>query len=248
MKDFIILSFLIISCIHLGFTQNYKIEYKASIVGFDINSESGRKLSKPQKSFIQNLNRKNEKLSELITIRVISNSDSYVMTYKDIMLMDGLKDSDLKLAKISISNFPTIYYVNDKSLGFPSMFNDVVVESISENYFKWKITKVSKSILGYKCLKAIPVINEGLKRPDKSYIPNQVWFAPELNIKASPGVFADLPGAILEYDTGRALIKAISVNQSNQEIDELSLENYKILSYNEFNEKIRNRSNRMFNN
>lgn len=248
MKDFIILSFLIISCIHLGFTQNYIIEYKASIVSFELNSELGRKLSKPQKTFIQNLNRKNEKLSELITLRVISNSDSYLMTYKDIMLIDGLKDSDLKLAKTSISNFPKIFYFDNKSIGFPSMFNDFVVESISDDYFKWKITKDSKNILGYKCLKAIPVINEDFKVPDKSYIPDEVWFTPELNFRASPAVFADVPGAILEYNTGRALIKAISVNQSNQEIDELSLDNYEILRYNEFNERIRERSNKMFNN
>lgn len=248
MKDFIILSLLIISCIHLGFTQNYKIEYKASIVGYTLNSESGRKLSKPQRSFIQNLNRKNEILSELLTIEVTSNLDTYVMTYKDVMLIDGLKDSDLTIAKLSISNFLKIYYVDDKSFGFSSMFNDVLVESISENYFKWKISQESKKILGYKCLKAIPVINEGFKVPDKSYIPDEIWFTPELNFKASPAVFADVPGAILEYNTGRALIKAISVNQSNQEIGKLSLDNYEIVSYNEFNEKIRNRSNRMFNN
>lgn len=102
--------------------------------------------------------------------------------------------------------------------------------------------------MGYKCFKAVSVINEGYKLPDRVFIPEEVWFAPELNFIASPGVFGDVPGAILEYKTGRALIKAISVNQSNQEIDELSLDNYEILSYNEFNEKIRNRSNRMFNN
>lgn len=248
MKDFIILSLLIISCIHLGYTQNYKIEYKASIVGFDLNTEQGKKLGKSQKVFIRNLNTKNEKLSELITIEVISNSNSYVMTYSNVMLIDGLNHTDLSTANADISAFPEIYNEDGVSFGFSNSFDDVVVKSIPGDYFNWEITKVSKTILGYKCFKAIPNIKEGFKLPDRVFIPEEVWFAPELNFIASPGVFGDLPGAILEYKTGRALIKAISVRSVDDEIYKPDLDDYEILNYEEYNNKIRDRSNRMFNN
>ena len=248
MKNFIILSFLIISCIHLGFTQNYKIEYKASIVNFNLNTEKGKKLGKTQKAFVRNLNRKNEKLSKLITVEVISNSNSYLMTFNDVMLINGLSSSDLKSAKSAISAFPFIYNNNGVSFGFPSSFDDLVIKSISDDFFKWKIMKDTKNILEYKCFKAVPVINEGHKLPDRVFIPDEVWFAPELSFKASPGVFGDVPGAILEYNTGRSRIKAISVNQTDREVKELVLEDYEIISYKTYNKRIRERSNRMFNN
>ncbi|SDG92171.1 GLPGLI family protein [Psychroflexus sediminis] len=244
------ISFIVsfVFCLQLCFAQNYKIEYKASIVGFDLNTEQGEKLGKTQKAFVRNLNRKNEKLSELITIEVISNSDSYMISFSDVMLIDGLNGSDLKTAKYGISAFPRIYNRDGVSFGFSSSFDDVAVKSISKGYFNWEITKVSKTILGYKCFKAVSVINEGYKLPDRVFIPEEVWFAPELNFIASPGVFGDVPGAILEYKTGRALIKAISVNQTDREVKELVLEDYETISYKTYNERIRERSNKMFNN
>jgi len=72
---------------------------------------------------------------------------------------------------------------------------------------KWKLTGGQKTILGYVCQEA--VIEDSLGSI-------KVWFTPQINLPAGPGVFNGFPGMVLgiEADNGNLILMATQIDLS----------------------------------
>ena len=64
---------------------------------------------------------------------------------------------------------------------------------------QWKLTGEQKTILGYKCQKA--VLQDTSRKVE-------AWYTPQIPVSIGPGEFADLPGMILELSNGQRSIVA----------------------------------------
>lgn len=246
MKNHFIIIVLLFNLV--SYAQSYQIEYQAKVEGYDLDTKKGRELSSSVRTYLLNTNQKMQQISEVLVIKVVSESDKYHLSYPNIMMKDGLSDFDLTSTQSWISIFPEIYYEDNTSYGISKSYSDWVVKSKSQQYFKWDLTSETKSILGFKCYRAVPIMKDGLKKPDNAYIPEEVWFAPELNFRAAPALFADVPGAILEYNTNSAKIKAISVNQVDKKVKRPNFRKYEIIDYKTFNKRVREESQKFIGN
>ncbi|UAB85391.1 GLPGLI family protein [Zunongwangia sp. SCSIO 43204] len=93
--------------------------------------------------------------------------------------------------------------------------NDYLVK-IPTGKYEWKLTKESKTILGYNCFKAVCTIkmdhpmgkNQG-KSIDVSF---EAYYAPSLSFSFGPAAFNGLPGLILEASEGSVTYKAVSID------------------------------------
>lgn len=246
MKKYLILFSLL--CVLTNYAQSYQIEYRAEVEGYDLNTKEGRELSPSVRTYLLNTNQKMQQISEVLVIKVVSESDKYHLSYSDLMMKDGLSDFDLTSTQSWISVFSEVYYEDNTSYGISKSYGDWMVKSKSQQYFKWDLTSETKTILGFKCYRAVPVMKDGLKKPDRTYIPEEVWFAPELNFRAAPALFADVPGAILEYNTKSAKIKAISVDQVDKKVKRPNFSKYEIFDYKTFNKRFSEESKKLMGN
>ncbi len=235
MKYYVII--LVLAFVQITCSQNYELIYKADLKPYKGASDSKNNLSAAQQAFINQINKKNALMSDALKIKVIANpqENSYQLRFNSLMPIDGLTQNDLMFAMKDISAFAKIDYHNSTAYGYSIILDSLVVASKSQAYFDWEITKDQKIILGKMCYKARPKLKKGLGRSiTNGYIPEEVWFAPVLNFRASPAVFADLPGAILEYKTSRATIRAISVKEVTKNLEFEPLDTYKIVNYKQF--------------
>lgn len=240
--------FALLFSINLTQGQNYLIKFKADIKLYDLTGQNSKNLSNSQKIYLKSINKKNKYLSDALTLNVITNNAEYFLYYDDILLKDKISSSDLKTSKLTISSFPEILHKDDVSYGFSATLDSVLVRANYSDYYEWKIDNQVKQILGYKCYKAIPILKDDLKMPDGTFIPSEVWFTPDLNLKGSPGMFTGLPGLILEYKTSNALISAKSIEETDKKIKIIDLSCYKTYSYNHYNEQIRKYYKKLRNN
>jgi GLPGLI family protein len=204
-----------------------------------MNSDKAKKLSKTHIEYFKNINSKNKFFSDFLRINVHCDNDNCRLYYDDLLLKDGFSDGDLKNAMLNISVFTEINQFKNMSYGKSKTLKNVLVKAEYQNYLDWEISKEKKEILGYTCYKAIPVLKKNVRKPDGTFIPNEVWFTPDLNIKASPGMFSGLPGAILEYQTDISTIKAIQLKETKKHLVLFEIDDYKTYTYERYNLEIK---------
>lgn len=160
--------------------------------------------------------KKYNQISQFLKMHTISNGNAYHTSFNKIMESDEYDSTTLSSVKLLVAKFYPIYYNNGTSLAHNLLFSDRIVEVNNEEYLTWEIQNETKNILGFKCFKAIPKLKPDKKEVKSSFMPLHVWFSPSLNFKASPSVFGNLPGAVLELENHNSTLKAIQVEETKE--------------------------------
>ncbi|MBZ9779251.1 GLPGLI family protein [Psychroflexus sp. CAK8W] len=196
----------------LGYTQNYRITYEFEIP----HPEFPEKTEDYLKQHFTKEYKKYNQISEFLKMHTISDGNAYYTSFNKIMESDEYDSTTLSSVKLLVASVYPIYYNNGTSLAHNLLFSDRVVEVDNEDYLTWEILNETKTILGFKCFKALPILNPNKPNIKSSFMPVHVWFAPGLNFKASPSVFGDLPGAVLELENHNSTLRAIEVQETKE--------------------------------
>jgi GLPGLI family protein len=212
--------------------QNQKLEltYIFNVVDFskslDINNQYKSYFSEKIKNY--NL------LSNYLSIEVISNKTDYIVKFDDILGTDNFTNSEITALKSLILPFSPIYIKENQIYAQNNLVENVLISFTEDKILKWKITSERKKILNYDCYKAIPIeVNDSFKN-NLSLVPEEIWFSPELNFKASPSLFSNVPGVILEMKYKNFNLKVHKVTFSNKNLEYINMESFKLISYAEF--------------
>lgn len=195
-----------------SYSQNFKITYEYEIPPPDFPEKTEKYLVD---HFTKEKKRYNQ-ISEFLNVVTISNGETYYTTFNKLMESDQFDATSLTSAKLLVTSVYPIYYDRGTSLANNLLFSDRVVEVDNEDYLTWEILNETKTILGFKCFKALPKLNPNKPNIKSSFMPVHVWFAPGLNFKASPSVFGDLPGAVLELENHNSTLRAIEVQETKE--------------------------------
>lgn len=195
----------------ISYSQNFKITYEFEIPPPEFPEKTEAYL---KQHFTKEYKRYNQ-ISKFLRFYTVSDGDTYYTAFNKMMESDEYDYTSLVSVKLLVASVYPIYYNNGTSLANNLQFSDRIVEVINEEYLTWKILNETKTILGFKCFKAIPEINPKKEDVKSSFMPEYVWFAPSLNFKASPSVFGDLPGAVLELGNRNSKITAVKVEETS---------------------------------
>jgi GLPGLI family protein len=229
-------TFLIYICCLVSYSQNLKVTYEFEIPLPDFPEKTEDYL---KQHFTKEYKKYNQ-ISRFLKLYTISDGDSYYTTFNKIMESDQFDSMSLASTKILIASVYPIYYNNGTSLANNLLFSDRIVEVKNEQYLTWEIQNKTKTILGFKCFKAIPKLKPNKKEIKSSFMPLHVWFAPSLNFKASPSVFGDLPGAVLELENQNSILKAIQVEETKEKPQVIKLRSgQESTTYEALNERVK---------
>jgi GLPGLI family protein len=187
----------------------------------------------PLKSYFSDKIKTYNHLSEFLFIKVHSKDSKYNVFFDDILLPENIPSSELVAIKSLILPFSPIYYIDKQYYTQNTIINDIIKFDEKE-ILEWQILDETKNILGYECIKAQPINVNPLYKENLSLIPSFVWFCPELNFKASPSLFSNLPGAILEINYTNFSIYVNNIQLSNENLFTIDLSKRKILNYKQF--------------
>ncbi|MGO2103605.1 MAG: GLPGLI family protein [Psychroflexus halocasei] len=189
--------------------QNHEITYTYKVEEFGAMEGVEKYIVDHFKKEVKKYN----KMAEFLKLKTISSGETYSTRFNKMMQSDEYTSTDLMSVKTLVSSVQPIYYDKGTSLAYNSAISSVVIEVINKDYVTWEIQNETKNILGIQCYKATPQ-NKNAKA---KLVPEYVWFAPSLNFKASPSVFGNLPGAVLEAKKHNALITAVEIKETNKE-------------------------------
>lgn len=140
------------------------------------------------------------KLNE-IRYRLDFNNNKSIFILEDFLVNDKEKNNFfLKSAKLLAGE--EIYYtdlVNNKVLIQQEFLGDLFLVEQSLDV-DWKMTKETKMIENFRCIKAETVVKKGKTYTEDIIV--SAWFAPELTIAFGPKGYGGLPGLILELSFG----------------------------------------------
>lgn len=137
----------------------------------------------------------------------------YVLSDEDLNELNDARYMSFNLSS-TLAASSNKYYIDLNSNGrfFKAKNMQMEYELIYFEQPKWKIFEETKSILGYKCKKALKV--DSYK--SKTY----VWFTEEIPYGFGPKTFFGLPGLILEIEKGNNVFvaKKIEINPKDIKI------------------------------
>ncbi|SHE48255.1 GLPGLI family protein [Psychroflexus salarius] len=226
----IFLSILCLLCLNISIAQNYKITYQFKFDKLEYPEETEAYI----KQYFEEGLKKQQQISKTLRLILVSDGKRYYASFNQQMLSDNFRFDDVLSTKVAVSPIYPIYYNEAISLAKNVVNPDKLVKVINDKYLTWQITKETKIIEGYKCFKAVPDLKTKKQFNKSVFIPNYVWFSPELNFKASPSVFGDLPGAVLELKHSTAQIKAAKIEQTDETVQVIQLrKNQSLTTYEE---------------
>lgn len=193
------LTYILIS-IFFNFTLS---QNKNGIIEYSFTFENIKDSLKSKKNsdFINNISI----ASDQIKLELIFNSKESIFKRKEIMIPDNLNKTFFGIAQMLACSGE--YY--QKRLDSIQQITKVngQLYLVNLNKQKWKITKETKKINNYNCIKATTEI---LNRNGKANT-FVAWFAPEIPAPYGPRGFGGLPGLILELDLNVLIYKAKKV-------------------------------------
>lgn len=133
------------------------------------------------------------------------------------------KDRDNIKFKMALLKYTNNYNTDSNIFSEQRLINNKLKIASWKNESKWKITKETKIINGYKAIKATSDSYE-ISKDDPYYFGEVIaWFTTEIPISAGPGRYAGLPGLILEIDyekcSSQYKLKTIDFNNKEVLID-----------------------------
>lgn len=153
----------------------------------------------------------------------------------------NLDDYNYKVNSIIYGGNLTIFSDNKKKVKIINTNYEQISYNIIEDHYvlNWTIKDSTKTINGFKCLKATAerdVINKAKNTTRKEFI--TAWFTSEIPTTFGPKGLNGLPGLILEETDGTTTLLASSINFNikNNEIKQPACN--KTLTYKEFDDKL----------
>lgn len=182
----------------------YKLEYNRDIE--NRMSSSINKLLKKSESI-----RKNKLRFELLF-----NKEKACYKHVDVLIPEG---EEVYYVLASRGNFSQVYYRDKKNKSKYTKSNEENFNVVYPyNEYQWKITKETKTILGYTCYKAVATVHEFNSYGEvKEYTP-KAWFTYDLPYSYGPKGYDGLPGLVLEQTSNdKIFIKAIKIERGIKE-------------------------------
>lgn len=229
MKKIILLIFIL--CFFKVNSQNKNIllNYSFTIKDFSKNIDK----SDPLRYYFKDKIKTYNQISNSLFIRVQSNKLDSNVFFNDLLLPENIPSSELIALKSLVLPFSPILHKDDGVYAGNSLIKNFIKFDV-DNILDWKITDDTKKIKGYLCIKAKPININPMFKKNFSLIPTFIWFCPDLNFKASPSLFSNLPGAILEINYKNFDIYIDKINTGDEVFIDNDLSNKKIISYSQF--------------
>jgi GLPGLI family protein len=113
---------------------------------------------------------------------------------------------------VSMDLFSEVYSFDEGTVvGIPH--GESFAVAFKSDAVNWEISNESKTILGFKCFKAIVAYKESYDRQfARSH--TEIWFAPSINKRGGPIVYTNVPGLILEVKLKDVVITASKIKTS----------------------------------
>ncbi|WP_435315560.1 GLPGLI family protein [Cellulophaga fucicola] len=175
------------------------IEYDFSIDSM-VNIMEKKRISKPL-LFMKNVNN----AAKEIKLQLLFKNQTAIFKNINNMRPDNINKTYFNLAKMLACSSP-LYYKKDSVQKKVSQNGKAYIVNGKIAPSNWIITKESKKIIGYNCIKATS------KRTIKGKnLITTAWFAPNIKIPYGPNGYGGLPGVILELNLNATLYKATKI-------------------------------------
>jgi GLPGLI family protein len=120
--------------------------------------------------------------------------------------------------------------------------NEFLVENNLES--NWKITQETLMVNGYKCFKAIALVE--VKHEGKTFKHDKtVWFCPEISAKYGPNGNGGLPGLIMFFEESGIIFKMKSINFEDNSVIEMPVKK-NVIDNTEYIKKIEDNAKKEF--
>jgi GLPGLI family protein len=204
MRNFILLFFFVITC----YGQNYKLSYQI-VEYYDIqvdpkfNPSQAKRIKAWKKDFLD--------IGENLSIDIVSDGTSYFYKLPTSLGNDSNGNPYKRpaiLGKLGI--YENVYFKGDTTYFYQSTRK--FVTKVNTNLLKWDITGNTRIIDGYLCYEATSKVVDGHKLGfhTSSLV---AWFCPELNVKAGPTRFGNLPGLIITLQNKFIKLKLTDIKE-----------------------------------
>lgn len=210
--------FLLIFILSLqSFSQDLQITYKVSTEGL-LNEVQKKKLSQSGQEYYMKVENNFKNLVYLLKIR-----ENRALFYRE-QKMENEGNRGLKLAA-SRAGFPGSFYSDSevgKVISEYDGYGPKYLISSSLQELKWKISKETKIVTGFKTFKATAQETYDTGSEKKIWTIT-AWFAPEINKPFGPGGYGGLPGLILELERGSKIYTAKIFEEVDLKEEEVSM-------------------------
>jgi GLPGLI family protein len=210
--------------------KNLELTYTYEIKDFSNSLDNNNQY----KSYFSDKIKKFNQLSEYLFIRVVSNKTNYIVTFEDILGTDHFTETEISALKSLALPFSPVYAIENTIYTKNNLIDNILIKFMESEILDWKITSEKKYIMNYECYKAIPENVTDNFKGNTSLIPVEIWFSPEINYKASPSIYSNIPGAILEMNYKTFDIKLHNIKYTTSKLDTLETNDYTILSHQKF--------------
>ncbi|WP_422089256.1 GLPGLI family protein [Tenacibaculum ovolyticum] len=156
-----------------------------------------RNTNKTELRAVKNLN-KIVSVKKNVTFELIYNDKKSVFKREEMLIPKG-EEMHYALAFVSIPSGSYFFKDNKENYKVKESSGEIFKIFYPNNQYDWKITKETKTILGYKCYKATAVYKEYDYGRDVELEKNYtVWFTYDIPLPYGPFGLTGLPGVILE--------------------------------------------------
>lgn len=206
--------FLVLSISSYVAAQNTEVVYQAKFTAVP-NYDNLTDIAPSELERAKSISKQLANTVEKQIIRLVSDSNSFILTVEDQM---GI-DEEVISSKVgrSVLNLYSFVYSNNDEFSFGNDTDKSEIIKFNNESVSWKITSESKDILGFKCFKAIASY-PSFSLEQKRGLPTIAWFSPELNRKGGPLVYSNLPGLILEVKSDAATITAMEISETKESV------------------------------
>lgn len=207
MNKITIVLFLINTFLVFSQKDHYKITYKTGNYNQSVKKSNSGKMD-----FLMD---KLEKIRKELSYELFLDDNKGIFKQKDIMIPEG-KELLYGMASIGVT-LDVIYYRDNKIKYKLREYSGERFKIIHPyNQYKWKITKETKIIQGYKCYKAITNWEEYDYARDINLKSSPIaWFTYDLPYSYGPKGLDGLPGVVLEGSSnGVIYFKATKIEKN----------------------------------
>lgn len=187
-----ILTYLFLLFVFPLFSQNIqsvKIEYVVDV--------TEGKITNIPLQYRKDIKAKNDAIENLIFV-LTANEDISKFKVADNMQIGS--ERILRGARAAVGGGYVYFNNREKKIKTGDVFGKRMNIIQNDKQFQdWRITNVSKKILGFNCYKAKTSYKSFDKNEDEILIKIEAWFSPEISVSSGPFNYDGLPGVILEF-------------------------------------------------
>ena len=155
-------------------------------------------------------------------------------------LKDNINDRYTELAKKT--SCPGTYYIkriNGDIYKHKKEEGQMIAVYSKQNKIKWTLIDSTKTILGYKCYKAITTYSNKKSKFNEGGFEIEAWYTKEIPVSLGPLDYGSLPGLILELNTVLYKYSAVNID-IDRPVEKLTIPDVDwVISEDEYNAKLK---------